>query len=838
MLHYLQFLSEYQAGISVDLTNSKRLILKASYVVTQLTPTDRRLHARTPGRGLIKVNHLRSLAVQPEDFLWLEHAIASTQDSELRSELERAFSASRTIAQDGSRIVPAILATNLAEVSDDAIIHYSKLVESLKHTSVEPYIAAYQQLLKVSPVGRLHLERMEMYPVGLEQGEMVFTVPLAPGETCTISHKEWSTSTDEFENIVDDFLESYSERGVAEKSDAAMSAESESRHSLALNFGASVSGGFGPVSMSTSFGLASTSEERDSIKRSTVQSREVTEKASARTRKEHKVSMKLESKKGAEDNSFRTIQNTFADRALRVDYFRMMRKWRTDLFRYGLRLTYDIPIPNPGARLWAKYRELASLDRELQMPFAFTLKPDDITEQNYLNFVAEFAAAIEPPPQPITLTSWKALTNINGGLEAFEFVAPNGYILASKADGRGLISDGDVTHVNYAAAQTTFSMLPSGFKLSMRDALFEANRSTIFATYAANINAMVELQTSARPSSELLANWRSKAWEILRAAAFDQYRQKLQRLQDRRDRLFMDLTSKDTLTLRRMEREEILRLAMDWIVGPSFSTSPANVSATLQTILAAEAAVNGAADLQSLNTQQWVDARAFGEFVKFVHEAVEWENLIYFLYPYFWGSGTLAKEKLFFDHPDSSHRDFLRAGYARVVIPIRPGFEKDFTHFAETGTFAGAVTSPYMTIADEVAAFSRTNYRGISPANPERHSRPLLYPQQRTTWGTMERAVGLIEQFKIDNNRYPNSLAELVGGPFIDAWGRPLVYMFPGSGNDYDLFSFGANGVAGGDGLDADISAAAGASLIASWFDYTPTSGLDIELTAKPAIVV
>jgi hypothetical protein len=56
----------------------------------------------------------------------------------------------------------------------------------------------------------------------------------------------------------------------------------------------------------------------------------------------------------------------------------------------------------------------------------------------------------------------------------------------------------------------------------------------------------------------------------------------------------------------------------------------------------------------------------------------------------------------------------------------------------------------------------------------------------------------------------------------------------PGSGNDYDLISYGADGKEGGDDLNADISSAAGASRIATWFDYTPTSGIDIEVDTKP----
>ncbi|MCW5699611.1 MAG: type II secretion system protein GspG [Rhodospirillales bacterium] len=97
----------------------------------------------------------------------------------------------------------------------------------------------------------------------------------------------------------------------------------------------------------------------------------------------------------------------------------------------------------------------------------------------------------------------------------------------------------------------------------------------------------------------------------------------------------------------------------------------------------------------------------------------------------------------------------------------------------------------------------------------------------------MQAVIKLIDAYHDANNAYPADLSVLAGAPFRDAWGTDLVYRNPGSGNDYDLLSLGADGTAGGEGLDADISAAAGASLVASWFDYTPTSGIDIEIDAK-----
>src|SRR5262249_34385969 len=108
-------------------------------------------------------------------------------------------------------------------------------------------LAAFDARMDVEPIGNLHLERVEMYPSGIERGELVRSVPLAPSETVNISHKEWSITEQEFEDIVQDYFEGYSEEGVAEKNDMAMSNESQSKHSTALNLGASLSASYSSV---------------------------------------------------------------------------------------------------------------------------------------------------------------------------------------------------------------------------------------------------------------------------------------------------------------------------------------------------------------------------------------------------------------------------------------------------------------------------------------------------------------------------------------------------------------------------------------------------------------
>jgi len=83
-----------------------------------------------------------------------------------------------------------------------------------------------------------------------------------------------------------------------------------------------------------------------------------------------------------------------------------------------------------------------------------------------------------------------------------------------------------------------------------------------------------------------------------------------------------------------------------------------------------------------------------------------------------------------------------------------------------------------------------------------------------------------LKLYRLDNLRYPTTeqgLAALVTRPSLapvppnwkpggylerlprDPWGHPYQYLSPGLRGEVDVFSFGADGVAGGEGFDADI---------------------------------
>jgi len=843
----------------MELLNSKRLMYSASYVTTQFTPDEQHKVESAPGGGVAKANMLRALALNKSDLERMGDARRPQHEQLL------AIATKLAVAQRPMSTIE--LAAQLAPIPFEVLTQFAKQAISVKENATHGqfYLDLVDRRRKISPIGRIHLERIEMYPAGVQKGELVFTVPMAPGEEVSISHKEWSTSTQEFEDIVQDFFESYSERGVAEKSDAAMSSESEAKHSSAINFGASLSGSYSGVTLTTTLGITNTNDERKSVKQSAQKTREVTEKASARTRKEHKVSVKLETKTGNEDRSAKTITNTAAT-AVRIDYYRMMRKWRTDLYRYGLRQTYDIAIPMPGVRLWALHQRVAEIDKLLRAPFVFPLKAEDINDLNWFAKAAEFGAPAgavpAPPPEKLFVVPPASIIDYipedQSGITRFgklDFDVPNGYWLAIAAATADLAvwtsQDRSWKWLNGSNAGNMTAAAPHFFSDLNDLRLKQSGPMAAAYRYQGISFASLQLTLGFERNVETTNAWRRAAWAAIKASAEARNQEQLARLQEERDRLWRLLHGKDTLSLRRLEREELIRLVLSWLLGPSSQFKPGGtdpgssapvsdpVQVTIAKILANERGFETTSSPPAFPTLNGItelaayDAIFFGDWVKFMHQAVEWENILYFLYPYFWGAEGIGRDKLLFEHEDPEHERFLRAGYARIVLPVRPGFEEEFTELVEKGTLSGHLSSPYIPIAQEIANFARTNYAGIPPANPELHARPLLYPEQRATWDTMQQAMKDIDAFKATKNRYPAKLAELPAGAPLDAWGNELVYTLPGLGADYDLVSLGADNKPGGDGLDADISSAAGASLVATWFDYTPTSALDIEIDTK-----
>lgn len=569
-------------------------------------------------------------------------------------------------------------------------------------------VIALKQCITVDPVGYLFLERVDFTPAGIERGELAASIPLAPDEQVQVAHKDWSLESEDFAKTTQDYQESFSEQGVTEKAELTQATISQTMQSMGLGTGVSATGGYGPVSVTATAGFSLQSMALQTEAFSRAQTMETTRKAAARSRKDFKTSFRVLSEAGAESTTAQQIKNPYADKAARVDYYRLVRRWLVQVRRYGLRLTYDLVLPEPGVDLLDKYHRMELLSSLLQEGFdaagAFPLKPSDLTHETYTAKAAELGAYVPAPPplrktiEQVLTRSWKSIDDAKRReYQVLEIDVDQDYVveevpIISKKSTQWKDHEGDSVFRNTSLQ----SMKGKTGRLS-----------TVIATqYLGTMYAVLRATTRLR--DEVLRDWQLKAWAVLRDAAVAKYEERRQGYKEELAQLRESLAGQDGLSLRRIEREEIMKGVLRWLFGPDFQFVKDGTPADLY---GADGAVFAA---------PYMKVVAQGDLIRFLHQAIEWENVLYFLYPYFWSSLERWDLKKELDHPDALHRAFLRSGAARVVLTIRPGFERDFLAWmAEGAAVTPKESHDYLSIVDEMEAYAKTNFPGLPAASPD-----------------------------------------------------------------------------------------------------------------------
>jgi hypothetical protein len=405
------------------------------------------------------------------------------------------------------------------------------------------------------------------------------------------------------------------------------------------------------VSGSSSIDLRASLDKtkEESIKRS-VQN---TEKATARSKQEHKITFQVSSEVGYEDEAHRRIKNPNSTNAVRYDYFRFMLKWKISLERYGVRLTMDTMVSDPGSTLREYYDERKRAEEMVGQTFECTKTPADIDDNN-------LPPGVSPRPQPYSMVqSGGANPMISTSEDQTKtFTVPDGY---------------EVDHVEVAKTG-------GGGHCEVKPSpdYYRGMRGDVTVTVHVGVGAGedkcdYELTMYITPTAETISAWESSAVQALcleDKAKFDAAQAAAQATLEKTTTKEMETPA---LYLRKEEREEIMAKVISQFLPPTITLESAPDSV-----------------------------------VRFIHEAFEWENMSYFLYPYFWKDIPSALE---IEHYDVLRKDFLKSSWARVLVPIRPGYEESVLAFSYNGDPDESSYSDKMrTVAQQIMDANNTTY--------------------------------------------------------------------------------------------------------------------------------
>ncbi|WP_245746093.1 hypothetical protein [Nocardia altamirensis] len=880
-----------------------RVLTSSAREMTKATLVQLKLPQPTGGQALIKSAFVRQLDLQSGE---VDTVRARFLSADVTQQAGIADSLLDLLGAFERSELPVVLPSpaEFVDVPVAALQAFGDAVISLRRKSIEGLVAdsaaaaladgsigSAQQALRnavvavkalavnaqATPLGMLNLERLEMAPAGLERGELIATIPLAPLEVTAVSHKEWSVRSKEFTSIVTDSLENTSETGVTDNTELAQSTSSQAQHSNQFNITGTVSGGIPVINGSASSGFTAQDSTSQSATDSTKHATALTKKASSRAKQEHKITISTTTVTGTEEVSTRTLKNPSDSEAMRVDYFSLMRKWRVRLYRYGLRLTYDLVIPEPGAGLRKMHKELADYRKQLG-PFHFDIPHSEITDRiltekgetqpHHLVLAERYGAVVPDPPRPPAspqlniadtpnfddariftpdpleipegyrikkLILWWNSASRTGSYKVKLEVLGSNYVWEMDQGALGpieLTSDEWGRFMLHATGR-----VPISFRL-------QNNRQTSIKVVAEleEIPTRGEPEPGRPPASTLVREkWQATVWNILRDAAQGQHYERQQDIATKASALQEQIEGVDTLTLRREESDEIMKGVLRFLLGPAFAFMPESViKAFQQAGVDIEHGIGFDENVLGLDAASWAAVSEHEGLIRFINQAIEWENVVTFLYSYFWDVPTSWNFIRRLRHRDSTRQAFLRSGSARVVLTVRKGWEQDWINFVEGG-LNGSPLPPnpkyaeYLSIAKEIAAYDARNYPGIPPANPARNAVRLEEAVATTSSVAVAKSSGP-KNIKVDS-----SVGFLVGAQVVidsvdtidPADKRPIQETQTITAIPDETHIVVAKLDRAHDGTVtpfAVLQPGTKGALIAEWGEYTPSSGTDIEI--------
>jgi hypothetical protein len=357
---------------------------------------------------------------------------------------------------------------------------------------------------------------------------------------------------------------------------------------------------------------------------------------------------------------------------------------RAQVFSYGTRLFYDLVVPEPSAFLLRAIAKRTALPSPLVKPARFTLEPDQLDEYNWQYYVAGYGATgVEPPPDWrvwIAPTPFKNVAQDMSSPQAAqdEITQADGQLLKVPDGYQAMKTTVRLDGNHWPDEYTQFGVVVGTRRLDFGDGqpwrqtlALDGEVGNIPVTIATSQSFFffsVAISVMCERTERALDEWRQRTYEAIRSAADQRMAEYEQRFANYQAAVRMQALSQPAARKQAIEREELQRSALEVLTNQHFDG-----------LSAIEHSPQGYPQPFLPNIEP------LGRYVRFLQQAFEWEQMTWRHYPYFWGRKDYWIDKALLDDADDEFRDFLRAGSARVLLPVRPGFEGAVTHFMETG---------------------------------------------------------------------------------------------------------------------------------------------------------
>ncbi|MEV0667901.1 hypothetical protein ACIBI3_40305 [Actinomadura luteofluorescens] len=536
-----------------------------------------------------------------------------------------------------------------------------------------------------------------------ELGEFAHVENIMAGETRERSTRRLTqvevTTEDETET------ETEKERDLqsTERDELQNEAEKHVKSQLDIEAGLQVSGSYGPAaSFSSSVKAGSSTSTEESQRKASSFSQEVTQRTAEKVRERVRSLVRRRTLEEFEETNRHAFSNSFA-KHVRGVYRWLNKVYDAQVFNYGQRFMFDFVVPEPAAYYLYGLVENPPQDSELVKPQAPAtpdgqpLRPSYLTRGNYTEFVARYRVVNAPAPPPSTRTvtfsdKQDGTTTTNFG-RAGKIDIPEGYAAKSVTVQATHLFEGGGLHNFHIVIGGQLYVYTDIFGAKSGTAGGEKELSISIAVTALCWSVGVDVECVVTPEAE--ARWQQSVYDAVIAA----YQQQLAEYNERAAQRELQRSTnqqfgRNPLVNRRVERDELKK----WVIMMLAKKPELNLDSFLPPV--PKTPPEPVLDLDKAN--------ANGKFIRFLENAFEWQNMLYVCYPHMWGRRARWISALNITDPDADFAAFLRAGAARVQVPVRPGFESAVAYFVYTGNIWDGNDVPridddlYVPIIDEI----------------------------------------------------------------------------------------------------------------------------------------
>lgn len=191
-------------------------------------------------------------------------------------------------------------------------------------------------------------------------------------------------------------------------------------------------------------------------------------------------------------------------------------------------------------------------------------------------------------------------------------------------------------------------------------------------------------------TQEAVSTWRNAVYDAL-FAAWNDWNRNWQNAQTRQA-LVSELPAGESSPARNLQtvKDELKRQVIAWLLDESpFLGRDGLIAPPEQEPL--DGPFHGGrhghgARVETATSDAWLEtdfgkARACAPTIQFLEQALEWGNMTYVFYPYYWARRTQWDQLAGLEGVDPDFERFLKAGSARAVVPVRPGMEGAMHHW-------------------------------------------------------------------------------------------------------------------------------------------------------------